>query len=179
MEEVIPQGLRTRDGKYELDMLVFATGYNAMTGALFAIDIRGRGAQELREKWAEGPRTYLGVGIAGFPNLFTITGPGGPSVLTNMPMAIEQHVEWVAECLAYHRGGAASRPSNRRPAAEDAWVEQVSELGEATLFPQANSWYMGANIPASHGCSCLTSAALASTVRTASRSRPTTTRDSC
>jgi cyclohexanone monooxygenase len=146
LEEVISQGLRTRDATYELDIIVFATGYNAMTGALLAIDIRGRCGLDLREKWAVGPRSYLGIGIAGFPNLFTITGPGSPSVLTNMPVAIEQHVDWVADCVAHleARGLATIEPT---PAAEDAWVELVSDLGNATLFPLANSWYMGANVP--------------------------------
>ena len=146
LEEVIPGGLRTRDATYDLDIIVFATGYNAMTGALLAIDIRGRGGQSLRDKWAAGPRAYLGISIAGFPNLFTITGPGSPSVLTNMPVAIEQHVEWVADCIAHleERSIATIEPTS---AAEDAWVEHVSELGNATLFPLANSWYMGANVP--------------------------------
>jgi len=146
IEAITPDGLRTSDTEYALDSIVFATGYNAMTGALLAVDIRGRGGQPLRERWEAGPRSYLGIGIAGFPNLFTITGPGSPSVLTNMPVAIEQHVEWVSDCVAYleERCLATIEPA---PAAEDAWVEHVSELGNATLFPLANSWYMGANVP--------------------------------
>jgi cation diffusion facilitator CzcD-associated flavoprotein CzcO len=146
IEAVLPHGLRTSAATYALDVLVFATGYNAMTGALLNVDIVGRGGQALREVWAAGPRSYLGLSIAGFPNLFTITGPGSPSVLTNMPVAIEQHVEWVADCLATleQRGVATIEATS---AAQDDWVAHVNELAEATLYPLANSWYMGANIP--------------------------------
>ncbi|RIK44658.1 MAG: cyclohexanone monooxygenase [Chloroflexi bacterium] len=146
IQEITPTGIRTADAEYELDMIIFATGYNAMTGPLLSIDIRGQGGVQLREKWQAGPRTYLGVSIAGFPNLFTITGPGSPSVLTNMVVAIEQHVEWVADCIDYleEHHIAAIEPD---VAAEDAWVEHVNEKANATLYPLANSWYMGANIP--------------------------------
>jgi cyclohexanone monooxygenase len=146
IQEITPTGLRTTAAEYELDMLVFAIGFDAMTGALLRIDIRGRGGQALREKWADGPRTYLGIAVVGFPNLFTITGPGSPSVLTNMMTAIEQHVEWVADCVEYmeeHQYAAIEATQH----AEDDWVVHVAELGEETLYPLANSWYMGANIP--------------------------------
>ncbi len=146
IEAITAQGLRTWDEAYALDSIVFATGFDAMTGALLSIDIRGRAGQTLQEKWEAGPRTYLGVAIAGFPNLFAITGPGSPSVLSNMIVSIEQHVDWIADCLVYLR-------EHRREAieanveAEHAWVAHVNEVGHLTLYPLANSWYMGANVP--------------------------------
>jgi cation diffusion facilitator CzcD-associated flavoprotein CzcO len=146
IEAITRQGLRTRDEAYPLDSIVFATGFDAMTGALLSIDIRGRAGRALRDKWTAGPRTYLGLGVAGFPNLFAITGPGSPSVLSNMIVSIEQHVDWIAACLAHLR-------EHRREVieatveAEDRWVAHVNEVGHATLYPLANSWYMGANIP--------------------------------
>jgi len=146
IEAITPEGLRTRERAYALDSLVFATGFDAMTGALLNIDIRGRGGLRLQEKWAEGPRTYLGLSIAGFPNLFAITGPGSPSVLSNMIVSIEQHVDWIADCLAYLRArGLAAIEATRE--AEDAWVTHVNEVGHMTLYPRAASWYMGANVP--------------------------------
>ncbi len=146
IEAITPTGLRTRDEAYALDSLVFATGFDAMTGALLSIDIRGRAGQTLRQKWAEGPRTYLGLAVAGFPNLFAITGPGSPSVLSNMIVSIEQHVDWIADCLAYLRTHDRTA-IEATVAAEDTWVGHVNEVGHATLYPLANSWYMGANIP--------------------------------
>ncbi|HET8630203.1 MAG TPA: NAD(P)/FAD-dependent oxidoreductase [Thermomicrobiales bacterium] len=143
---ITPEGLRTRDAAYALDSIVFACGFDAMTGALLSIEIRGRGGCALRERWADGPRAYLGLMVAGFPNLFTVTGPGSPSVLSNMIVSIEQHVEWIADCLAYLRAhGLACIEATG--AAEDAWVAHVAEAGSATLYPAANSWYMGANVP--------------------------------
>ena len=142
IEAITRHGLRTREAEYELDSLVFATGFDAMTGALLGIDIRGRAGATLREKWAAGPRTYLGLATAGFPNLFTITGPGSPSVFSNMIVSVEQHVD----CLVYLRerglGGIEASVD-----AEDEWVAHVNEVGHATLYPLANSWYMGANVP--------------------------------
>jgi cyclohexanone monooxygenase len=138
--------VRTSDHDYAVDSLVFATGFDAMTGALLKIDIRGRAGQTLAEKWAAGPRTYLGLAIAGFPNLFTITGPGSPSVLSNMIVSIEQHVDWIADCVAYLRArdrGVIEATGE----AEDAWVAHVNEVGHMTLYPLARSWYMGANVP--------------------------------
>ena len=126
---------------------MFATGFDAMTGPLDRIDIRGRGGELLREKWAEGPRTYLGLQTAGFPNLFTITGPGSPSVLANMPTAIEQHVEWIADCLGYLQDRDLDR-IEATPDAEDRWVSHVNEAASRTLLPLAGtSWYLGANVP--------------------------------
>ncbi len=147
-----PLGEITRDGltaggkPYRLDSIVFAIGFDAMTGALTRIDIRGRGGARLAEKWAEGPRTYLGLSVAGFPNLFTITGPGSPSVLTNMLPTIEQHVDWVAECIGTMRERNFRRIEATQNA-ETAWVARVNEIAAGTLFPTCNSWYLGANIP--------------------------------
>src|SRR6202040_3272575 len=143
---ITPAGIRAKDQEYAVDAIVFATGFDAMTGALLKIDIRGTGGQALKEKWREGPKTYLGLGIADFPNLFTITGPGSPSVLTNMLPSIEQHVEWIADCIlhARERGRRSIEPT---PAAEHEWMMHVSEVADATLFPSCNSWYVGANIP--------------------------------
>jgi cyclohexanone monooxygenase len=146
IETITPKGLRTSEREYAVDAIVFAIGFDAMTGALSRIDIRGRDGASLREKWAAGPRTYLGIAVAEFPNLFMITGPGSPSVLSNMIVSIEQHVDWIADCLVHLR-------THRRetieasPEAEEAWVAHVNEVGHATLYPRANSWYMGANIP--------------------------------
>jgi cyclohexanone monooxygenase len=146
IEAITPHGLRTRDAAYELDSLVFATGFDAMTGALLKIDVRGRAGQTLREKWSGGPRTYLGLAVAGFPNLFAITGPGSPSVLSNMIVSIEQHVDWIADCLVYLRAHDL-KTIEATVEAEDAWVEHVNAVGHQTLYPRANSWYMGANVP--------------------------------
>jgi cation diffusion facilitator CzcD-associated flavoprotein CzcO len=146
IEALTPQGVQTRDPHYDVDAIVFATGFDAMTGALLNIDIRGRGGETLRQKWEAGPRTYLGIAAAGFPNLFLITGPGSPSVLSNMIVSIEQHVDWIADCVMYLRGNGRE-VIEASLAAEDEWVEHVNEIGHRTLYPLANSWYMGANIP--------------------------------
>lgn len=144
--EITATGVRTSGGDHQVDDLVFATGFDAMTGALLAIDPVGRGGERLSAKWTDGPRTYLGLGMAGFPNLFTVTGPGSPSVLSNMMVSIEQHVEWISGCLAHLRDlGCATIEATR--AAEDDWVAHVAEVGDATLYPKADSWYMGANVP--------------------------------
>jgi cyclohexanone monooxygenase len=146
IEEITSAGVRTRDAEYAVDSLVFAIGFDAMTGALLAIDIRGRAGQPLRQTWEAGPRTYLGIAVAGFPNLFTITGPGSPSVLSNMIVSIEQHVDWIADCLTVMRDrGHATIEATVE--AQDAWVDHVNVVGHMTLYPQANSWYMGANVP--------------------------------
>ncbi len=144
--EVTAGGVRTAQEAFQLDCLVFATGFDAMTGALNRIDIRGRDGQTLRDLWAEGPRSYLGIAVAGFPNMFTITGPGSPSVLSNMMVSIEQHVEWITAFLAAQEAEGLDmfEPDHT---AQDAWVTHVNDVAAATLMPQANSWYMGANIP--------------------------------
>ena len=146
IERATPHGLQTRHAHYGVDAIVFATGYDAVTGALSRIDIWGRGGVGLKSKWAEGPRTYLGLMTAGFPNLFIVTGPGSPSVLTNMVVSIEHHVEWIADCIAdmARRGRTRIEPAAE---AENAWVDTVNDVASHTLFPSAASWYMGANIP--------------------------------
>ena len=146
IEAFTETGLRVGDQDYALDAVVFATGFDAMTGALERIDIRGKNGRLLREKWAEGPRTYLGLGTVGFPNLFVVTGPGSPSVLTNMVPAIEQHVEWIADCIEHMRRNGYRRIEATQPA-EDQWVAHVNEMASFTLFPTCNSWYLGANVP--------------------------------
>lgn len=148
IERITPEGLMTRDGTlYPLDIIVFATGFDAMTGPLLKLNISGRNGLSLREAWQAGPITYLGLQIPGFPNLFTITGPGSPSVLCNMPVAIEQHVEWITECIRAMRERGASR-IEATPEAANRWVEHVNEAANATLLPKAgHSWYLGANIP--------------------------------
>ncbi len=146
VERITPAGIVAGDREHAFDCIVFATGFDAMTGAMLAIDIRGRGGMALGEKWAAGPRTYLGLGTAGFPNLFLISGPGSPSVLTNMIVSIEQHVEWIGDCLAHLRD-ANLATIEARSEAEDAWVEHVNAVAGATLYPTCNSWYLGRNIP--------------------------------
>ncbi len=146
IEEITPTGIRTEEGEYELDIIVFATGFDAMTGAFNRIDIQGKGGLKLKDKWAEGPKTYLGLTSAGFPNMFMITGPGSPSVLSNMPVSIEQHVEFISETLEYLRErDAATIEADEK--AEEEWVAHVNELANLTLFMLADSWYLGANIP--------------------------------
>lgn len=146
IEEITPKGLRTTEKEYELDAIVFATGYDAVTGAILNIDIRVDGGPSLAEKWAHGPKTYLGLMTAGYPNLFMVTGPGSPSVLTNMITSIEQHIEWIADCLRY-LGQKGVRRMEAQVDFEEAWVRHVNEVADTTLFPRANSWYTGANIP--------------------------------
>jgi cation diffusion facilitator CzcD-associated flavoprotein CzcO len=146
IERITPEGVHANGERFDLDALVFATGFDAMTGTLLRIDIRGRGGLSLREAWAVGPRTYLGLAVAGFPNLFTITGPGSPSVLTNMIVSIEQHVDWIAECIAHLRETGRTA-IEAQPRAQDAWVEHVNAVADRTLYPMCNSWYVGANIP--------------------------------
>ena len=139
-------GIETSSESFEFDAIVFATGFDAMTGAIAAVDMSGREGVSLRDKWADGPKTYLGLTTAGFPNLFFVTGPGSPSVLSNMSVSIEQHVEWICDCLDYlHREGLETIEATE--SAEAGWVQHVNDYGDITLFPQANSWYMGANVP--------------------------------
>ena len=146
IETITADGVKTATQHYKVDSLVLAIGFDAMTGALNAIDVRGRGGISLKEKWTGGPRTYLGLTVAGFPNMFLVTGPGSPSVLANMVVAIEQHVEWIADCISYLRDrqvGAIEATED----AENEWVLHVNEVGDTTLYPLANSWYVGANVP--------------------------------
>ena len=147
IQELTPKGLRTTDGQeYEFDAIVFATGFDAMTGALKEIDIRVGNGPTLAEKWDGGPTTYLGLMVAGFPNMFTITGPGSPSVKTQMIVAIEQHMDWIADCLDTMRQRGMTR-IEATPDAERDWVQHVNDVADSTLYPLANSWYVGANIP--------------------------------
>ena len=146
IEAITEGGVRTAAALHEVDCIVFATGFDAMTGPLLRVDIRGRGGRTLRDKWAEGPRTYLGLSSAGFPNLFIITGPGSPSVLSNMVPSIEQHANWIAACVAW-MDARGLRRIEASPEAEDAWVAHVNEVADATLYPSCNSWYLGSNIP--------------------------------
>ena len=147
IERITPRGIRTRDAEYPLDIIVFATGFDGMTGSLLRMDIRGREGLSLAKAWAAGPRNYLGLQVAGFPNLFTVTGPGSPSVLCNMPVPIEQHVEWITDCIAHMRQHGLKRIEPRDEAV-DSWVAQVNAAAAATLLPQAkHSWYLGANVP--------------------------------
>jgi cyclohexanone monooxygenase len=146
VEEILPDAVRAGGREYQVDALVLATGFDAMTGSVARIDIRGRGDVTLNRKWAEGPKTYLGLMSEGFPNLFVITGPGSPSVLSNMIVSIEQHVDWIADCLAFMREKNQTTIEATRDA-EEKWVAHVNEVADMTLYPQANSWYMGANIP--------------------------------
>jgi cation diffusion facilitator CzcD-associated flavoprotein CzcO len=146
IEAITPRGVLTGGQEYAVDAIVYATGFDAMTGSLLRIDIRGRGGLTLSEKWSAGPRTYLGLGVAGFPNLFTVSGPGSPSVLTNMIVSIQQHVDWIAECVARLRDQGTSTIEATEDA-EEAWVLHVNGVADKTLFPTCNSWYLGANVP--------------------------------
>lgn len=145
--EITGKGVRTADKEYELDIIVFATGFDAMTGSLLKLGIVGRDGMPLSKAWEAGPRTYLGLQVAGFPNMFTITGPGSPSVLCNMPVAIEQHVEWVADCIEHMEKNGIDRIEPTEEAVT-GWVDHVNDAANATLLPQAgHSWYLGANVP--------------------------------
>jgi cation diffusion facilitator CzcD-associated flavoprotein CzcO len=146
IQEITETGVRIAGAEYEVDSIVYATGFDAMTGTLFKLGIRGRNGLGLQEKWAQGPSSYLGLTTHGFPNLFMITGPQSPSVLSNMPVSIEQHVDWITDCLRYlrDRGLDTIEPL---PAAEEDWVNHHNEVTATTLLPRANSWWVGANIP--------------------------------
>lgn len=150
IEEITARGVKTKESEYEIDCLILATGFDAMTGALLSIDIRGNNGLTLQEKWQQGPKNYLGLTINGFPNFFTITGPGSPSVLANMIVAIEQHVDWIADCLSYLRENSL-HSIEARADNEQQWVTLVNRIADQTLFPTGcNSWYTGANIPGKH-----------------------------
>jgi cation diffusion facilitator CzcD-associated flavoprotein CzcO len=147
IERICKAGIRTTTTEHPVDIIVFATGFDAMTGPLLRIDFRGRGGVALRDVWEAGPRNYLGLQVAGFPNLFTITGPGSPSVLCNMPVAIEQHVDWITDCIRYMDARGVQR-IEARPEAVEKWVAEVNAAASRTLLPLArHSWYLGANIP--------------------------------
>jgi cation diffusion facilitator CzcD-associated flavoprotein CzcO/acetyl esterase/lipase len=139
-------GIDTAEESFEFDAIVYATGFDAMTGAIVAVDITGRDGITLKQRWADGPLNYLGLTVVGFPNFFTITGPGSPSVLSNMSVSIEQHVDWVSDCLTdmRQRGFEVIEPTE---VAEAGWVQHANDCADITLFPRANSWYLGANVP--------------------------------
>ena len=163
--------VRVAGKDYEVDALVLATGFDAMTGSVAKIDISGRNGQTLNQKWEAGPRTYLGLMTAGFPNLFIITGPGSPSVLSNMIVSIEQHVDWIADCLAYMRDNALVAVEAEKTA-EDKWVDHVNEVPTPRSFrrPIPGTW--APTSPANRASSCPISAACRSTGRPATRSPP-------
>lgn len=149
IREVTPAGVRTEDRLHELDVIVYATGFDAMTGALSRIDVRGRGGVSLGEFWAtEGPLSYLGLAVAGFPNLFTVQGPGSPSAATNFVAALEQHVEWIGDCLAYLRAHDI-RTIEALSTAQQEWIDHATALVAPTVLvhPSCNSWYNGGNVP--------------------------------
>ena len=142
IERITPTGLKTRDAEYELDVIIFATGYDAVTGAMTRIDIRGEGGQSVKDKWTEGPRTYLGIQSAGFPNLFIVNN----SAFCNYPRCAEMLVEWVSECIGHMREKQFAR-IEATPQAEEAWTQHAAELVEGSLLTKGNSWFVGANIP--------------------------------
>lgn len=146
LTQVTASGLETTAESFEFDDIIYATGFDAMTGALAAIDIRGRDGVSLREKWAAGPVTYLGLAVAGFPNLFTLAGSGSPSVLSNMMVSIEQHVDWVADAIVSMRSKGITT-MEARVDAEQGWTRHVGEVGDMTLYPKVDSWYVGSNVP--------------------------------
>jgi cyclohexanone monooxygenase len=146
IEEITPKGVRTSAGEHEFDILVLATGFDAMTGPMKNIKIRGRGGKLLADKWQDGPHSYLGLAVAGFPNMFTITGPGSPSVLSNMPVSIEQHVEWITDCIDHMKKNGITLIEAKADA-ESQWTTHVAEVANSSLMVTANSWYIGANIP--------------------------------
>ena len=143
---VTESGIETSSGTRHFDVIVFATGFDAMTGALVSVDIRGKGGVSLADAWADGPQTYLGLTVSGFPNFFAITGPGSPSVLSNMVVSIEQHVEWICDAVDHLRTHDFDTIEATEPA-QIAWGQHVNDFANLTLYPQANSWYMGANVP--------------------------------
>ena len=147
IERISRAGICTTEAEYPVDIIVFATGFDAMTGPMLRMNIIGRGGVALKDAWAAGPLTYLGLQVAGFPNLFTITGPGSPSVLCNMPVAIEQHADWITDCIRHLNASGLDRIEARADAV-DKWVMEVNEMAHKTVLPLAkHSWYLGANIP--------------------------------
>lgn len=146
IDSVVENGVKVGETVYEADAIVFATGYDAMTGALTKMDIRGQDGLSLKDKWTDGPASYLGLTINGFPNLFTINGPGSPSVLVNMVTGIEHHVDWITGCMTHMRDGGTQAIEAEKDA-EDGWVTHNREIGDKSIRSKGNSWYVGANIP--------------------------------
>jgi cation diffusion facilitator CzcD-associated flavoprotein CzcO len=145
IDEITEKGIRAGSKEYEFDIIVFATGFDAFTGPLKALNLKGRGGRTLDELWVHGPRTYLGISIAGFPNLFTILGPQSPPAFANNPTVIEQHVEWITSCIDNMRK-AGRTVIEATDEAQEQWVDHVNESIRATLIPDTNSWWMGDNI---------------------------------
>ena len=141
-------GVETTGGQFDVDILIYATGFDAMTGAINNIEIKGRSNQSLKDKWSEGPKSYLGLQVAGFPNMFTVTGPGSPSVLSNMLCSIEQHCDWITECIEGVKD-QQKKSIEAQPDAEEAWVSHVREVASGTMLttPSCSSWYLGVNVP--------------------------------
>jgi cyclohexanone monooxygenase len=146
IEEITANGVKVAGKEYEVDAIVFATGFDAMTGALTRIDIKGKAGRRLKDKWVEGPKSYLGLSVAGFPNLFMVTGPGSPSVLTNMLPSIEQHVDFIADAIGWMRANG-KRTLEASGEAEESWVAHVRDVAGHTLRSSCSSWYVGANVP--------------------------------
>ncbi len=147
IREITADGLVLQNGdRHDLDTVVFATGFDAVTGSIIRMNLRGKGGEALRDKWDRGPRAYLGLSPAGFPNMFMITGPGSPSILANFPVCIEQHVDWIADCMVHMRDRGIDE-IEALPQYEDDWAKMIAEEADKTLLPLADSWYMGANIP--------------------------------
>jgi len=146
IECILDKGIKTTNKIYEFDIIIYAIGFDAMTGALLSIDIKGKSDSTLREKWSEGPRTFLGLCTQGFPNMFMITGPGSPSVLSNMMTSIEQHVDWVSNCVSYMYSNERNTIEANLDS-ENHWMDHVEEVAKDTLRYSCNSWYVGANIP--------------------------------
>ena len=146
IERISADGLVTGGREYAVDAIVFATGFDAMTGAVMAVDLHGRDGVSIHDAWAAGPINYLGLMVPGFPNLFVLTGPGSPSVLTNMIVSIEEHVDWITDAIVDLRARDLGS-IEATPEAADAWVEYVNLVASFTLYPSCNSWYLGANVP--------------------------------
>ena len=146
IDSLVPEGVRTTEKIFNLDVVVFAIGFDAMTGALLSINIKGKNGKQLTDKWSDGPRSYLGLCIEGFPNMFTITGPGSPSVLGNMMVAIEQHVEWIAMCIKDMESDSKTEIEAQEDD-ENEWMDHIEEVATHTLRYSCNSWYVGANVP--------------------------------
>ncbi len=146
INRIVENGVQTKNKTHKFDVIIYAIGFDAMTGALLAMDIQGKSEVSLRDKWSDGPRTYLGLTSAGFPNMFTITGPGSPSVLSNMMTSIEQHVEWIADCIE-HMEANFYNTIEPHEESENDWMDHIEEIASDTLRYSCNSWYVGANIP--------------------------------
>ena len=143
--EITDKGVRTRSGEVELDMLIFATGYDGLTGAMLAVDVQGRDGLRVSQKWSEGARSYLGIMMAGFPNLFMTTGPNGPAALANIIRISENDVDWIADAMR-HMSATGQKAMEPTTEAEDGWMKTVAALSQRSLLNKAKTWYLGANV---------------------------------